>query len=503
MLLAASIVSLPGGRAAYECPVGDPDPDHCDDALLANSEAASVESAYAAHFGVAYDAPGILSPPPGSDVPVLGDIEVVVYHPDLAVSGVELWDWSSGSPSFVGVATPTLEQAEGSGCEVNPSACMHPGFFRFEWHVGGERPYYQIEARVQGSPVGFGQAQYLPDVAPDINDLADAVSDPSVTLEGNIQAPSTVDAWWNFYPLPLYPYNVTVGKPDGSKGLSKKDQHVEGDRLSGDLDADGKKGDMSCAPTSAASSLAWFAQNKPGSSGIMNWTGTNATNGGVMTNKDLVNIIGLLAGTNDGGTIPANLTKAIQTWLDYKLGAGKFQATLVPGLVNLTNVAKEYNRGQDVLLGLYWNGGGAHRVAVNNIVMNPDGSAMVTIMDPWNGTYQTFRVEANGSTTYGGGATVRAMIHVSPKEEAPRPVTPIPTLPYSPGAGTTTAHWPTPSPGQYMVVLTTMTSYGKPGYDYSLVLVTGTPPPVPELPGLALVGVGAIALALLARRRLL
>lgn len=463
-----------------QCP--EDNPDLCWNPQMVQREYQMIWNWYAMTTGSQLNGPRIVSPPSHTSVDVEGSVHVTVFHPDPMVQAVELYAGPMGAPlQLVARDSSPVAGTEVPSCPA-PNACEKRGYFEFDWDVGAEAQGYVVDARAiypAGPPRPFAQAVYSPDIAPEIVlPMNDQVVGPVGKLVASVDAPSTVSLSWGYYSLPLYPLG-TVGLLDGSKGLPKKDQHKEGDALSGDTNGDGSKGDMSCAPTSAASSLAWFAKSYPAKyGGLLEWTGPGGpTGGGAMTNKDLVNIIGLLAKTNNAGTVPADLVNAIQTWVDYKLGAGKMKATLVEGTVNLGEVAKEYDRGQDVLLGFYWNNGGAHRVAVNNVVKNADGSLTVTIMDPWNGTYQPVRIGADGKTDYGGGATVSRMIHVSPVEAAPKPVMAIPSLaPYVPGSPLGGTLWPTPGNGDFMVVAAGANAGGNAGFAHAIVHVDQSQP---------------------------
>lgn len=475
-LLALSLV--PATTADHtRCP--EDNPDLCYDPILIEQEHAYVSNWYLETHNARLDGPRVLTPPPGTSVPVEGSVVAAAFLDDASVVSVRMLAGPiEGRMQEVGVDNDPSADAEVPVCR---ECGVKRGVWQFEWDVGDEAQGYRVmfEATTRdGETFPFAQAHYWPDIAPTfVLPRNTQVVGPVGKLVASVPAPSTTDVTWSFYRLPIYPL-------DGSKGLPKKDQHKEGDTLSSDTDGDGSKGDMSCAPTAAASSLAWFAKTNPTKyGGLMEWTGPSGpTGGGAMTNKDLVNVIGLLAGTDDGGTAPASLTAAIQAWLDYKLGAGKMKATYTDGVVNLGDVAKEFNRGQDVLVGLYWNGGGAHRVAVNNVVANGDGSYDVTIMDPWNGTYQKMRVKADGTTTYGGGASVQRMIHVSPVEAAPVPATTIPSLaPYLDGSPYAANLWSTPHNGDFMIVATAANGggagfVGNVGFGHVLVTVDQSDP---------------------------
>lgn len=257
--------------------------------------------------------------------------------------------------------------------------------------------------------------------------------------------------------------------PSG-KGLPKLDQHVVGATLSGDLDDDDKKGDMSCAPTAAGSSLAWFAA---GEFPQLLPTGK--------TQEDLVKDLGARAGTDDNGTAPADLIKAIDEVIaaaglkdELKAHSWKQDAT------SLDDIETEYAKGQDVLLGLYWKTGGAHRVAVEGMTRRADGSATITIMDPWTGSYETIEVDKDGNAKQGDAELdIRRMIHVSPVKPAETKVgTATATPATGPGEGSrATITWDTTGvePGDYVLHVTGTDTDGVTMHDYSVISVTAAP----------------------------
>lgn len=211
--------------------------------------------------------------------------------------------------------------------------------------------------------------------------------------------------------------------PDG-KDLPLIDQHSAGDELSGDVDDDGRQGDMSCAPTAAASSLAWFAENEEAFAGIVP-EGQSA--------EDLVQSLGEDAGTDDNGTADPNLADAIRRHLD-EVGLGDAFEVVVTGDMNtpqqraddadespsLDQLRTEFARGQDVLVAFVSDDGTTnHMMAVEQLVPSDgEGPTTVRVMDPLTGEYTTVTVSDDGDATYDGrDGWIDALLHVSPVDE--------------------------------------------------------------------------------------
>lgn len=283
-----------------------------------------------------------------------------------------------------------------------------------------------------------------------------------VTVEIDVADPETTSV--DLFLEALFPPN---------KGLPRLDQHDEGSTLSADIDDDDDPGDMSCAPTAAASSLSWFADN-----------GNDDLLPEDTSHTDLVEDLGKRAGTGDGGTAPGNLMDAIGEYIDEAGLGDDFEVSGWDDVdTDLEDLDTEFGRGQDVLLGLYWHDGGAHRVAVDGITHNDDGSTDIRIMDPWTGDYETVEVDADGNASQDGrGLDIRRMIHVSPTERDEEPLGPA--EPASEGqarpaqtGGTHTLTWDTSAhpPGSYLLRVEA-TDGAVSLVDHQVVHVRRTPP---------------------------
>jgi hypothetical protein len=155
-----------------------------------------------------------------------------------------------------------------------------------------------------------------------------------------------------------------------------------------------------------------------------------------------------------------------------------------PSAVTPTSVRDEVeNCKEDVLIGVYWNTGGGHRVTVNSIAnyTNADGSTTIDLMDPWEGGIVNITMKPNGDVTWPGKAGVQAsgnMVTVSPTK--PR----IPWIRF--GEGLTALLNPaTLQPGLYFLRCTMTDEKGNQGSS-QIVARVGSPflPPLMEPPQL-------------------
>ncbi len=189
-----------------------------------------------------------------------------------------------------------------------------------------------------------------------------------------------------------------------------------------------------CAPTAAAACLKYYENQG------------DAQIGGGLTDHQLVDALAALAKTNQGhsGTYPSDLAKALKQWIQNH---GDGYTVRGPLAFNWKQMRDELERSQDVLVGIYWTGGGGHRMTMNSIVNRPkpDGKIRVDFMDPWTGTIEYGDLDpatgqvANFESTSGNSGELGNIIIVCPKED-------------DPGGGGGDPH-PGPDPGPVDVVI--------------------------------------------------
>jgi len=200
-----------------------------------------------------------------------------------------------------------------------------------------------------------------------------------------------------------------------------------------------------CAPTAAAACLKYFEnQSDPNICGGLN-------------DFDLVEALAKLAGTNQGhsGTYPSDLANALRNWINNHGGGYTVRGPLS---FNWKNVRDELERSQDVLVGLYWDTDGGHRMTMNSIVNRPldNGKIKVDFMDPWTGQIQYGELDPgtghldNFDSTSGNSGTLGNIIIVCPKEDDPNGDAPGGS-PSEPGPDPGPIDIPIPHPGLWIL----------------------------------------------------
>lgn len=254
-------------------------------------------------------------------------------------------------------------------------------------------PFAEVEVYADGLPP-------LPDLNLPDGGVTSVAPGEEVPVEIEMEDPDTEGV--ELFIQALFPKLI-------GKGLPLLDQHDVGAKLSTDTDNDGSRGDMSCAPTAAASSLSWFDRN-----------GHPTIVGAGVSDADLTDTVGKHMGTDSTGSSIGGVIKGLKDYLnEVKLGDA-FDVERVRN-PSLDSIQAELGRKQDVLLALYWDGGGGHLVAANDYTKHEDGSVDIQVMDPWAGTYETVHVDKDGNATHKGnnsGLRIGNMIHVSPKKSA-------------------------------------------------------------------------------------
>ncbi|MCF8346592.1 MAG: hypothetical protein K9G38_05225 [Bacteroidales bacterium] len=131
--------------------------------------------------------------------------------------------------------------------------------------------------------------------------------------------------------------------------------------------------DHHCAPTAAAACLEWFEAQ-----------GDNDICGGY-DGTDLVRELAKYCKTSSSGTKPSNLAKGLKDWIEDH---GDDYTVRGPKDMDWKEMRNEVERGQDVLSGIYWPGGGGHRMTMNSFKNKAldNGNYKIDFMDPWEGT---------------------------------------------------------------------------------------------------------------------
>lgn len=202
----------------------------------------------------------------------------------------------------------------------------------------------------------------------------------------------------------------------------------------------------SCAPTAAAACLKWFG-------GLVT---------GGLNDADLIDSLKGRCKTDLGkvGTNPDDLAKGIRDWI---AAHGDGYTVRGPLPFNWKQMRNELERGQDVLSGIVWTGGGGHRMTFNSIknTPEPDGKIRIDFMDPWTGQEEWGYVdpatgELSGFTGAGPGGTLGNVIIVCPKETSPSPGTGI----ILPGPNPPAISIPVPLPGLYFLRINAVDNNG-------------------------------------------
>jgi hypothetical protein len=174
--------------------------------------------------------------------------------------------------------------------------------------------------------------------------------------------------------------------------------------------------DVTCAPTAAAACLKWFEGQ-----------GDSDITGG-LTNGALIDSLKKYCKTDADGTLPSDLANGLKKWIE---GHGDGYTIRGPLDFDWTEMRNELERGQDVLSGIAWTGGGGHRMTFNSIKnrAEEDGKIRVDFMDPWTGQEEwgyldTETGELTGfSSTSGDSGTLKGIIIICPKESTSLPGT--------------------------------------------------------------------------------
>ena len=392
---------------------------------------------------------------------------------------------------FVGFDDIGVGIGESPRCDLFPGACVVDGIWNFTWQPFEDSPTgvqaLGLEVFICPQPDSpFPECEVLRidsffevfvDLTPPVIQIAEPAPDTVIDIGDEVAlvveadpigAPALVA--WTFQPVSFL----------GGKGLPLKDQHVEGADLSGDNDDDGETGDSSCAPTAAASSLAWFAMdNAEDFGGLLPDGDTMAEQMKALTDR-----IGELAGTDDDGTTVENLKKAIEDYLEENDLDDDFEVELDED-PSVAEMSTEFGRGQDVLIGIYGSDF-AHRVAIENITRLEDGSTVINIMDPWSGLVESITVGPDGQAQYDPPWTdandpvdvdLDRMIHVSPTADDDEVAIPSGDSAFAgvPGSSIT---WDTTGvePGEYLIRATAHNMVGTPFTATTRVTLAGDAP---------------------------
>ncbi len=179
---------------------------------------------------------------------------------------------------------------------------------------------------------------------------------------------------WQFVPDSFF--DITYNIPENhnilsikAKAVAKVDSFWKGVPTINQRDVS----DHHCAPTAAAACLEWFeAQGDPDICGGYN-------------GADLVRELAKYSNTKSTGTKPSDLAKGIKDWIGDNGGGYTVRG---PQDLDWKEMRNELERGQNVLSGIYWPGGGGHRMTMNSFKNKAlaNGKYKVDFMDPWEGT---------------------------------------------------------------------------------------------------------------------
>jgi len=227
-------------------------------------------------------------------------------------------------------------------------------------------------------------------------------------------------------------YHVLAAPEYYEKGVPEMDQHDYLKNFNGkDLR------DVGCAVVSAASCLRYW--NKTGFPQIMRKDPDDPSKG-YMNDTELVEKLAELANTDENGTTPSNLTKALKQFLNEK----KVGCTNPNGLkvtyidwkkCNFSRYKKELEANkEDVLWRETWNTStkdaqgnwiwGGHMMTANSVndtvLADSDGDGLkeheVDIMDPWTGKIKKYKMNTDGTYRDGIWYYPNGMITISKKK---------------------------------------------------------------------------------------
>jgi hypothetical protein len=163
---------------------------------------------------------------------------------------------------------------------------------------------------------------------------------------------------------------------------------------------------MYCAPVAAAQCLQYFAGH-----------GDPAVTGGLGT-SGLVQALAVGMGTSQtvAGTLPSRWVSGVGAWIaaygqGYTVRYYPHYSCTGSGSTwtraDWRRIRNELELCRDVLVGVFWDGGGGHALTLNSIQYpeNPDGSITIGFKDPWTGGTATGDLNpATGHITNLGGA---------------------------------------------------------------------------------------------------
>jgi hypothetical protein len=180
-----------------------------------------------------------------------------------------------------------------------------------------------------------------------------------------------------------------------------------------------------CAPTATAECFRYFeAQGDPAITGGLNDPDLILALGGYMRTRP-----------EDDGTRPSNWVGGTAGWIEDRGNNYTVRAdwhftrggAWTWAAADWSTIRNELERCQDVLLGLFWSGGGGHATTLNSIFgqMPETGRMLLGFMDPWTGNEETGELDPSSGVLYnvtgsggGGNAYVGMKMIVCPSEQA-------------------------------------------------------------------------------------
>ncbi len=214
-----------------------------------------------------------------------------------------------------------------------------------------------------------------------------------------------VDYWW----WPWY----------WEKGIPKKDQHDYGPLKGNPKNSQKWKDDTSCGPTSAGSSLWYWAKKYPKVYGNLTKEAGKQLTQTELIDKlhDYTKTVERSPKTGGEGVSDPNMLKGIREWIK-KHGDGLTVKYVKKKDFTFKKYVTELLKCEDLLVST-----DRHWMVGNSVSFpkNADGTYDVDFMDPWTGNYTTVKMKKNGDfTKY--GRPKDTMIVISPTAEKEKEV---------------------------------------------------------------------------------
>ena len=368
--------------------------------------------------------PHIIEPEDGANV--YGDVEVWATElVDPSAVAWALFEYSPNGSDWYDIGTDYDGTVEAKSVDMSSSQW---GIWSHEWSIGAlSEGWYHLRVTMAGTAdeivTGQDEVQVYVDPTPPVpqvtaptlaEDLIALVSGPTtfeavtadedvvcMTVELLQPTPSIhVDSWW----WPWY----------WEKGVPEKDQHDYGPLKGEPKDSQKWKDDTSCGPTSAGSSLWYWATKHPDVYGNLTKEGGTQLNQTQVVDKlhGYTKTVERSPKTGGEGVSDPNMVSGIREWIaDH--GGGLNVTYVKKADFTFQKYVTELLKCEDLLVST-----DRHWMTGNSVSFpkNADGTYDVDFMDPWAGNYTTVKMKKNGDfTKY--GRPKDTMIMVSPTAE--------------------------------------------------------------------------------------